>query len=465
MRPRTLLRALVFSCVCLSAASAQPFEREDWVVSIEPTAPDHWGVNHWGLTNFDLPYRALQRGKHHLETKYADNWRFGSESGGLRGIALRSVSSVVDMALFMGPQNFDHQMGHDARARELSRDFPGSYRYVSRSFSHVLPVYFGGKELDSQTNAVTNGRGGADMNTLTNSTLWEMHSQFAYAAGKRILAADAANATQLENLLLHRLNMLQTDWKEPDQACVAAHVGSGNGAPFSCRGGSGSAEDYSNYLMDLNSGRYGIANVSDYRLKVADLKRANRLGFLDPVTLVAAYRYGADYIGRGDNRSRIPMLPVPGTPLRYLPGLRVMLSPFGIEYFQDNYLRWRGTLVNVYWTRGDNRFERRLGAGVDVDGIPLGRGVTAGVWGTVHKQPLVNRITDTTSLSAAEVGVLHNTTHFGTSLRVPLREFGDPAAPKQVLLTLKAGRKNDGWLPGEYIRGSTYVETGLGIRL
>lgn len=462
--PRAFLAAALALCLP-AAASAEPPLREDWVYSFEPTHPDHWGVNHWGLTSFDLPYRALRRGKHALESRYASDWTFGTETGGLKGGALRTASTLVDLALFFGPQNFDHQMGHDARARELSRDYPGSHRYVARRFSQVLPVYFGGKELDSQTDSLTANRGGADQNTLTNSTLWELHSQFAFEAGKRAMRAGEVNAAELQTVVFHRLAMLQTGWEQPSQSCVAAHTGTGVGAPQSCLSGEGSARDYSNYLMDLNTGRYGIAAVSDYRLTLSDLKLANRLNFVDPVFLVSLWRYSADYVGHARNRSRIPMLPVPGTSLSYLPGLRVMLSPFGVEYFQDNWLRAGGALLDLYWTKGDDTFEERFGAGFDLSGIPLPLGMTGGLFGTLHKQPMVNRITDLRALTAAEVGHLHNTYNWGLTLRAPLKDFGDPKDPKQVLLTLKLGRKNDGWLPGEYIRGATYAETGLGLRL
>jgi len=456
------LGLLLFSARPALAVAPEPFAREDWVISVEPMRLDDWGVNHWGVTNFDLTYRAIQRGKHHLETKYVDNWRFGSETGGVRGVALRSGSTLLDFALFVGPQNFAHAMGHDSRARELSRDYPGSHGRVSRRFTSVLPVWFGGKELGTTEKVTTSN--GADLSTLTNSTLWEMQNQFAYFHGKRIMAEERANSTQLANLIFNRLLMLQPDWKEPDQVCATARLAGGT-TPFQCRGGSGGAEDWSNYVIDLNTGRYGVANTSDYRIKIADLKRANRLQFLDPVFLVSAYRYGADYIGHGRNASRIPMIPLPGTQVSYLPGLRVDLSPFGIEYIQDNYFRYKRTLVNAFWTRGDNRYEKRLGAGLDVDNLPLWGGVTAGVFGQLYKQPLVSRIVDRTPLSATEVGVLHNVWHYGASLRVPLRTFGPPADPKQVILTLKAGRKNTGWIPGEYIKGNTYLETGLGVRL
>ena len=462
-RRRTVSLFVHLVCAGAVAVRAEPFLREDWVYSVEPTHLDYWGINHWGVTNFDLPYRALQRGKHHLENKYADNWRFQTATGGLRGIGMRTASTLLDFALFVGPQNFDHVMGHDARDREFSRDNPGSYRYVSKRFTQILPVYFGGKELDSQTEKV-NATNGADMATLTNSTLWEMHNQFAYFTGKKIMAEERANSTQLAQLLFDRLLMLQTEWKAVNQICVTARINGGT-TPMQCRGDTGSAGDWSNYLLDLNTGRYGVANVGDYKLKISDLQSADQQQFIDPVFLITAYRYGADYIGHAQNQSRIPMIPLPGTGVYYLPGLRVDLSPFGIEYIQDNYFRYKRTLANLFWTRGDNRFEKRLGMGFDVDNIPLWGAVTSGVYGQLYKQPLMSRLTNPAPLAASEIGLLHNVYHYGASLRIPLKTFGNPSNPKQFILTLKAGRKNTGWIPGEYIKGSTYVETGLGLHL
>ena len=135
-KKRRFVRFLVLlACAAVSAARAESFLREDWVISAEPTHPDYFGINHWGVTNFDLPYRVLQRGKHQLEEKYADNWRFHGETGGIRGVGMRTASTMLDFALFVGPQNFDHVMGHDSRSRELSRDYPGSHRYVSKRFN------------------------------------------------------------------------------------------------------------------------------------------------------------------------------------------------------------------------------------------------------------------------------------------------------------------------------------------
>ena len=96
--------------------------------------------------------------------------------------------------------------------------------------------------------------------------------------------------------------------------------------------------------------------------------------------------------------------------------------------------------------------------------IPLGGTVTAGVFGEMRRQPAVNRILDTTPVSAAEYGRLRNVYNAGASLRLPLWAYGENRS-REFLLTLKAGRKNTGWLPGEYIKGSFYMETGIGLHL
>jgi hypothetical protein len=159
------------------------------------------------------------------------------------------------------------------------------------------------------------------------------------------------------------------------------------------------------------------------------------------------------------------MIPLGRTGLSYLPGLRVVLSPFGIEYIQDNFFRFKGTLTNLFWTRGDNKYENRLGAGFDVTGLPLYGGVTFGLSGELYKQPIV-RMDDPAALAPSEVGRLHNAWNAAVSLRAPVLSFGvDSKDPKQVLLTLKVGRKNTGWMPGEYVKGAAYADVGLGLRL
>jgi hypothetical protein len=457
-----LRKLLVLLALFLTGvAAAEPFVREDWVYGVEASAPDKFGVNHWGLQSFPLPLRAVQRGKHSAENAYFDNFRFQSHPA--VGGGLRFFSTMVDFGLFSGLQNFDHVLGHDARARELSRDYPGTYRFVSRRFTQTLPVFLGGRELDDSEKA-TFFPIGADAKTLDNSSLSEMRNQFVYDLERTALTQDEVNRAEISNLIFHRLSTLQLSWEEPIPACVAAY-GQQN-QPFQCRGGSGEARDYSNYLTDLNTGRYGVATRDNYRVTTADLQRANRLQFVDPIFLVALWRYGSDYVVDGKNTTRLPMIPLGTTGVSYLPGLRIDLSPFGIEYIQDNFIRYGGSLTNLFWTRGDDKYERRLGAGFDVTGVPLFAGATGGAFGELYKQPLLSRVDRAGPLTAAEFGVLHNAWNAGLTLRAPLFSFGsDSKDPMRVIMTLTVGRKNTGWIPGEYIKGSTYAETGLGLRL
>lgn len=443
--------------------AAKPFLPEDWTYSVEPTHMDYWGLNRWGVTSFMLPYRITQRLKRRWEHARKDNWTYGSETGGRRGILMRTASSLSEVILFIAPQNQDHVLGHDTRTREMHRDY-GTPRFVTRRLSQILPVYLGGGEL-LDGGDVTYSRAGADFSTLINSTLWEAHNQQTYFEGKKILASDSVNAAQMENLILYRLIRLQTDWKNVDQDCVPYHDGTTPGpAPSKCMTKEGSAEDYTNYLMDLNTGRYGVANAVNYKLKIRDLQRANQFQLLDPMFALALYRYGADYIGHAKNQTYLPMFRVPGTDLRYLPGLRVYLSPFGIEYYQDNYFRFRNTLVNVFWSRGDNEYQRRGGAGLDIDNVPVAGGITAGAYWEMRRQPPVDRILNTAPVARSEYGSLQNVYNYGASLRVPLWSYGKDK-DRDILMTLKAGRKNTGWIPGEYIKGSFYMETGFGVRL
>ena len=447
-----------------SAAASEPFLREDWIYVDDAAAPDKFGINHWGLESFSLGYRAVQRGKHALESRYVSNFRSeGSHAARIGGGALRGLSTMVDFALFSGLQNFDHVLAHDSRGREFSRDYPSTVHFVARRFTATLPVFLGGKELrDDEKNV--NFNAGADVKTMENSTIWEMRNQFVYDLERKALAQDNVNSTNLANIIFHRLSMHQDEWEEPNPICAAAY-GQSNQPRVCQQAGTGSARDFSNYIMDLNSGRYGAVSVDTYKVKIADLRRANNLQFVDPVFLVALYRYGADYIGAGQNISRLPMIPLGPTGVAYLPGFRVDLSPFGIEYIQDNFLRYKGTLANLFWTRGDNKYERRLGAGVDVSGLPLYGGVTFGFLAELYKQPAMH-LESRGPLTASEIGQLHNVWNGALSLRVPVLSFGpEKTNPRQILLTLKIGRKNTGWMPGEYIRGATYADVGLGVRL
>ncbi len=452
--------ALLLLTTVLNAETPQgadAFLQEDWIATIEPTHQNQWGVR-WYYTNMMLPYRAIQRAKHAAETRYAGNWRFGGETGGAGGIALRFFAGTfTDFGLFMGGQNLHHAAGHDAAAREFDLAH-GNGRSVPRRFKQALPNFVGGRTL-STTERQPNGRG-ADANARAMTLPMEAELTFAYEQGTEVLAGESANSIAVERLLFYRARFLMdlSEIGTLDQAFIDSQQPGALANVY----GPGFSTDFTWYLHYVNRSRYGVRRVDDYRLKMGDIKTAFFLQAADPLMWAALYGYGRDYLGGGRNTAKLPMLAIGETD--YLPSLRVFFSPFGVEYFQDNYVRRRGTLANVYWATGDNRYEKRYGAGIDVRGLKLPRGVTLGAYAQLHRQPLLSRITDPTPLASGEKGRGHLAYNLGGTLQVPVWSFGSGADPRRLFLHARAGVKNLSWFPGEYLSAGAYVQTGLGLR-
>ncbi len=468
MRRRGQSIVLVCLLFCVSAARAEEtkprFLPEDWIVTYEPLTPTSWGVE-WGLNNFLLPYRILQRGKQTLESRYTNNWQFSSDHPRIGGILMRTfVGTGAEFGLFMGLQNLHHQMGHDAAAREFARQW--NLGDVPTRFGQTLPSLFPGGGPLAQVERQTGG--GADAQTQYMVQPMQEELQFAYAAGQNVLERDQSNRDEVQDFLMYRLRHL-SDWFDEkgtvDQGFSDFIAGS-NSTPQQQQlyGGSnnGFSTDYTDYIISLNRRRYGVTNINDYKVTMNDLGRSHLIQMFDPLFLVSAWSYGKDYIVHGKNQVSVPMLHV-SDEVSYLPSLRVFFSPFGIEYYQDNYLRFHGSLTNVFWTMGDNSYQKRYGGGVDIQNVVWQR-VRIGVYGMVDRQPFLNRVTDMSSLSAGEFNQGHIGVNGGASLKILLRRF--PGEDQEGLFVYtRVGVKNTSWFPGEYLAGGPYLQVGLGLRL
>jgi hypothetical protein len=459
----SLAALLSFTALPLQAAADPTFLAEDWIGSYEATQPDSWGVQ-WGLNNFMLPFRLTQRGKHWLEDRYTHNWNFSSDSPKAGGVLMRLfVGTGVDFALFMGPQNIHHQMGHDAAAREFSRQW--DLGDVPKRFGQVLPKYFPkGGPLDDDERRTG---GGPDAQTQYMVQPMQMELQFAYQSGKNILERSASNRNEVENFLLYRLRHM-TDWFDEhatvDQGFSDYLVKSN---PTDAErhyyddGGNGFSTDYTDYIVSLNRARYGVTQVGDYKVGMEDLGRSHLIQMLDPLFLASAWSYGRDYLVDGKNQVAVPMLNL-SQQVKYLPSFRIFFSPFGIDYFQDNYLRFRGSLTNIFWTIGDNGYQKRYGGGFDIENIVCHR-VRIGVFGMADRQPFLSRVNERTALTAREMSEGHIALNGGASLKILLRRL--PGENEEGLfLYTRAGAKNTSWFPGEYFSGGPYVQVGLGLR-
>ncbi len=111
--------------------------------------------------------------------------------------------------------------------------------------------------------------------------------------------------------------------------------------------------DLSSYVESLN------LTYTESQLAIKELRNLSWINLADPLTYCAAYAWGY-YIFSG-KETKIPMIPLLGC--EYLFGARLGLTPFGPEYFLDNYLVQRKKPIYFYVKGGMHAKNTYLGLG------------------------------------------------------------------------------------------------------
>jgi hypothetical protein len=159
------------------------------------------------------------------------------------------------------------------------------------------------------------------------------------------------------------------------------------------------------------------------------------------------------YLWDGNTSNDLPMLRV--GPVGYLPGLRIGLAPFGLEYHVDNYLRWgrRAALVEV--RVGDTAFHHRWG-GVGVRLRNLYERKRASIDANVHlwDQPGLELGPAPTGLKGQGFGGAASVRCYFTLAR--------PSTPVSAVVEL--GYKSAGFLPGYRLKAAPIVTVGIAGR-
>ncbi len=115
-----------------------------------------------------------------------------------------------------------------------------------------------------------------------------------------------------------------------------------------------SGHDIHDYIQSLN------LTYTQSTLTKGRLLNLNWVNLCDPFTLYSIYSW-FHYISSG-KESKILMIPMWGA--RYLPGLRLGLSPFGPEFFLDNYLVRGNTPYYFYVKGGEHAGNTYVGLGL-----------------------------------------------------------------------------------------------------
>lgn len=139
---------------------------------------------------------------------------------------------------------------------------------------------------------------------------------------------------------------------------------------------------------------------------------------------------------------------------RVLPGTRVGLTPWGIEYYFDLYLLQNDKSINtIYLRRGDNLLEDFWGIGFDVEGVKVSDRFSVGIGVDIFNQPLKSLPQSETGYSVRPIG---NETGGNVYVAPSWTLFSNDKT--DLVLSGKLAYKTKG-----YLMGQPYYDGGYGF--
>jgi len=370
---------------------------------------------------------TLQQGLARVEDRYLRT-RWFDENHVLRkagGIAARLAKLVLlDLPMDHFSVVLAHEyMGHGARYRELGisnvdygYDPPPPYGDGGGHASVNL-----GEGVVSRHEHIAIWTGGLESHQILNRTLG-----LQWTARKRLCYRDAS--------LFFQSWLIAQDYIEGTDAHLAP----------------GDRENDLNAYVRLVNAKAGYTDPDNFRMTVDDLRDKARLNVVHPMLLISLYTMVKTYLWDGNTSNELPMLRV--GPVGYLPGLRMGLTPFGLEYHVDNYLRWgrRAALVDV--RLGDTSFHEGWGGvGVRVRNLYERTRLSIDVNVDLWKQPGLE-------LGRAPTGLKGEGFGGAASVRCNFA-LGRPNAPVSAVVEL--GYKSAGFLEGRRLDAAPIVMVGI----
>lgn len=218
--------------------------------------------------------------------------------------------------------------------------------------------------------------------------------------------------------------------------------------------------DIKSYLFFLN-----LTYEGDLTKK--ELKQRVLVNFLDPFTYYAYYAW-AKFLFSG-KRLSIPMIPIGS--YRYLPSIRMGLSPFGPEYFVENFLVKDKKPIYFYAKGGKYKDNVYFGFGLEQPSLFTWKGFHMGYRFDAWSQPKVlfhslsfenfDEEGDTVLFLDERDGLGNiNKRHFGMAFSAILEnEISDSG----FLLYFEPGFKTAGFLPGQALRAAPILRGGFSM--
>ena len=347
--------------------------------------------------------------------------------GKIGGVAGRFVKyAYIDLPLDYFSIVFSHEyLGHGARYRELDMDGihygfdwpppygPGggeatNYKSVFISTHEILSIWEGGIEVHSLINQQLGMRWmmTKEMNYREASQyFWSFQIVWDYIQGT---AGDLADGTE--------------------------------------------DNDPRAYVRILNANA-GYSDVHQLKMSVKDLKSKMTVNAVNPFVFYSLYSIMKTYLWDGNRSTHIPALSFGN--VYYLPALRAGLTPFGIQYHLDNYLRYKNVVSLIDISYGDQTFFGSWGGlGVIIKNIYQTRKLSFDCNGNIWKQPeLQFGLNPTMSKGGGIGGAFSVRGHYN---------FSDSKLPLAAVLEL--GYKSTGFLEGYSLDSSPILILGMALR-
>lgn len=226
-----------------------------------------------------------------------------------------------------------------------------------------------------------------------------------------------------------------------------------------------SQQDLTLYILVTQE--YGGGDIAEYAwmvgraygddLKLKLLKRRAYINFLDPFTLYSVYS-GWNYVLRGTDVA-MPMIPIGS--YKYLPALRMGLTPFGPEYYLENFLTKEGSQIYCYLRNGSFAGHRYAGVGIEYPSAWRYNTLSLGFRMDGWMQPALNlgrrgpSVAQFASIDWEPVQA--DASRFGIAASlICQKKLWDSGS-----IFLQAGGKSRGYVPGEALSSGLILRVGV----
>ena len=357
-----------------------------------------------------------------LQTRWFDEKNFVKKAAGLTYRLAKTIliDNVVDHLSFLA----QHEVfGHGARYREFG--------FVNNEFTLNLPPPYG------------NGRGWARTGRLEEERFLSAHEHIAMKSGgseSNIILSGIMQANWLQRGSIHYRESILYLMSANDLSLYILRT------KYGLRGEAGN--DVLNYLKALNV-HEGYLFEEDYELALDDLAAKAWINLLNPFQYFSLYAYFKTYLWSGDESLHFPMIELWG--VEYLPSFRLGLTPFGPEFYLENFVVKSDRIFNLYFRYGNPTFHKFWGMGAHVINLVKGHRFTVNTRLDIWDQPPLELGGDTIRESDGGLGGRIQGTFY-------YRLFKDKSL---IHLTAQIGYKTAGFLEGEQLADGIVLRVGI----